>query len=312
MYVGSTITLSDATGGGVWSSAHTTLATVGSTGIVTGVAAGTDTIRYAVTNICGTAVAPWTITVNPLATAGTISGDTLVCVGTPVTLTDAATDGVWISSNTAVATVGTGTGVVTGVTAGTATISYSVTNMCNTANALYPVTVNTLPSAGTIAGIDSVCPGDSITLSDGATGGTWSASNTNATVSAAGVVTGVTTGAVTITYSVTNSCGSTNAIKSVTIRQNNICREGVQPSPVVSAEIKVYPNPSVGTFTVELPQTNGDAVITIMDVLGKVIATRTVAGNVQKTVFRLNVAPGSYLVKVEADGRTYRNKVTVW
>jgi len=309
---GSTITLSDAISGGVWSTTNASVAIVGSTGIVTGVAGGTDTIKYSVTNICGTAVASYAITVNPLAVAGTISGSSLVCVGTPVTLTDAAAGGTWSSSNTAIATVGTGSGVVNGVAVGTATITYTVSNVCNTATALYAITVSALPSAGTITGIDSVCPGDSVTLSSSATGGSWSASNSNATVTATGKVHGVSTGTVMISYIVTNSCGTATALFAMTVRSLTICRVGVQPEPVVATGIKVYPNPSPGMFTVEFPPVIGTAQISITDVLGKTLETQAVDGNAQKAIFRLNAAPGSYMVKVEAGGQTWHSKVVIW
>jgi hypothetical protein len=45
---GSTITLSDATPGGTWSSFNTAIATIGSSGIVTGIAPGVDSILYTV------------------------------------------------------------------------------------------------------------------------------------------------------------------------------------------------------------------------------------------------------------------------
>jgi hypothetical protein len=50
---GNTITLTDTTSGGTWSSSHPAIATVNSSGVVTGVAPGTDTIRYTVNTICG-------------------------------------------------------------------------------------------------------------------------------------------------------------------------------------------------------------------------------------------------------------------
>ncbi len=62
--VGSTITLSNAIIGGAWSSGAAAIATVGSTGVVTGVAAGTATISYTVTNSCGSAVSTQVVTVN--------------------------------------------------------------------------------------------------------------------------------------------------------------------------------------------------------------------------------------------------------
>lgn len=51
---GFTDTLHSATGGGVWTSRNTSIATVSATGVVTGVAPGYDTIVYTVTNSCGT------------------------------------------------------------------------------------------------------------------------------------------------------------------------------------------------------------------------------------------------------------------
>ncbi|PQJ09211.1 hypothetical protein CJD36_020715 [Flavipsychrobacter stenotrophus] len=50
--IGSSISLTDYITGGIWSSANNTLATVSATGVVLGIAAGVDTIRYSVPNIC--------------------------------------------------------------------------------------------------------------------------------------------------------------------------------------------------------------------------------------------------------------------
>ncbi len=138
---GSSTTLSNATTGGTWSSSATGVATIGSTGIVTGVAAGTAIISYAVSNSCGTATATQIVTVNPLPSAGTITGTATVTAGSTTTLSNATGGGTWSSSATGVATVGS-TGVVTGVAAGTATISYTVTNTCGSAVATIVVTVN--------------------------------------------------------------------------------------------------------------------------------------------------------------------------
>ena len=73
-----------------------------------------------------------------------ITGTTTVCVGSTTTLTD-LTDGAggtWNSANTAKATVGSSSGIVTGVAAGTATISYTVSGSTYTTI----VTVNTTPT----------------------------------------------------------------------------------------------------------------------------------------------------------------------
>ena len=213
---GATIALSDATTGGVWSSGSTGIATIGSTGIVSGVSGGTAVISYTLTNSCGTFTATKTITVNPLPVAGTITGTPTLCVGTTTNLTDAAGGGTWSSSSTGVATVAS-TGVVTGVSAGTSIISYTVTNSCGTVRATLVVTV-TLNSAGVINGATSVCPGASISLTDATAGGVWISGSTGvATVGSTGLVTGVSAGTSIISYVVATGCGTVTATHVVTV-----------------------------------------------------------------------------------------------
>ena len=209
--VGNVITLTNAATGGAWSATNTNAAVVG--GVVTGVASGIDTIRYIVTNTCGSDTATKVVTVNPQPNAGAISGASTVCVGDVITLTNAATGGAWSATNTNAAVVG---GVVTGVASGIDTIRYIVTNTCGSDTATKIVTVNPQPNAGTISGVSTVCVGDVITLTNAATGGAWSATNTNAAV-VGGAVTGVASGIDTIRYIVTNTCGSDTATKIVTV-----------------------------------------------------------------------------------------------
>ena len=214
---GATITLADFTGGGLWSSGSTGVATVGSAGLVTGVASGTAIISYMVSNSCGTAYATKTVTVTALPNAGSINGGPIVCLGTPISLSDAVTGGVWSSGSTGIAVVGS-TGVVTGVTSGTVLISYTVTNSCGSASATKMLTVNALPVAGTINGAGGVCASGTLLLSDASGGGVWSSGATGvATVGTNGLVTALSEGIVIISYTVSNSCGVANASAIVTV-----------------------------------------------------------------------------------------------
>ena len=205
-----TITLSDTTIGGVWSSSNTSIATVDASGNVTGTGAGVTTISYSVTGICGVTSSTLSVTVNPLPVISAILGTTSECVGATVTLSNTTTGGIWSSSNTSVASVDT-SGDVTGITAGTTTIFYMVTNTFGcTSSVSVTVTVNALPVVAAITGTTNECVGSVSTLNDATGGGVWSSSNTSvATVDASGNVTGVSGGTATIVYTVTNGSGCT-------------------------------------------------------------------------------------------------------
>jgi len=141
-----TTTLSSTTNGGIWSSSNTAIATVSSSGVVTGVAAGTVTISYAVSNACGTTTKTKAIVVGDVIAVNNISGNTTLCKGSTTTLSNATAAGTWSSSNTNVATIDAN-GVVTGIAAGTSTINYSVSNSCGTATKSVTVTVNDVPAS---------------------------------------------------------------------------------------------------------------------------------------------------------------------
>ncbi|MBX2906616.1 MAG: Ig-like domain-containing protein [Taibaiella sp.] len=205
--------------GAVWSSSNTSVATVGTGGVVTGVAGGNATISYVSTNGCGTDMDTKVITVNPLPAVASITGTGTVCVGATTTLSDLTSGGAWSSSNTSVATIGT-SGVVTGVAAGTSNITYTVTNSCGTTYATTVVTVNPLANAGTITGTASMCALAGTTLSNAISGGVWSSSNTSIATVSGGNVTGVAAGNATISYGVTNICGTQYATRAVTVNAN--------------------------------------------------------------------------------------------
>ncbi|MCW3120532.1 MAG: surface protein [Flavipsychrobacter sp.] len=212
-----TITLSDATPVGVWSSANSTIATINTLGVVSGIAPGTATISYTKTNLCGTSAVTSVITVDPLPTTGTITGTTSVCELFSTNLFDAVPGGVWSSANSTIATVSL-TGTVSGLIPGTALISYATTNGCGTRAATTVVTVVTTPITSGITGASAVCMGSTTLYTDGVTGGVWSSNDASiASINSSGTVTGVTPGATVITYSVINSCGTVNATKNITV-----------------------------------------------------------------------------------------------
>lgn len=203
--VGNTITLSNGGVAGAWTSLTPAVATITTPGgVVTGVAAGTDVIRF--TTTAGACVSTFTITVTPLP--GVIGGPTSVCTGNTITLINATAGGTWSSNNSAIATIDPSTGVATGVTAGTATITYSLGGTC------YVTTNITVILTNPITGIATVCAGGTTTLSDATPGGTWSSNNPAlATVGLNnGIVSGISAGSLTITYTSPAGCIATIAV----------------------------------------------------------------------------------------------------
>ena len=198
--VGLTASLSDGISGGTWTSSNTSVATIGSTtGIITGLGTGgTTTIIYTLNP--GSCTISTVATVNPAPSA--INGNPVVCQGSSITLTDAVTGGIWSSSNTLVGSVGSTSGVVTGIGGGTTTILYTSAN-CT------PVTVVvTVNPVSPILGTFMLCTGLSSLLTDAIAGGTWTSSNTIiATIgSSSGVVNAINTGTTTIIHTFTTGC----------------------------------------------------------------------------------------------------------
>jgi len=224
--VGLTTTFIPTTPGGTWSSQNTAIATVNtSTGVVTGVANGTTSIDYTIlgTGGCSNVIVSRSVTVTNPVVGGTLSGNQAICIGQNSTFSSTVIGGSWSSSNTTVATINAGSGVINGLTAGNVTMTYTVTGSggCPNATPTRTITITAPPITGTLTGTQNVCVGLTTTFTSTTSGGTWSSVNPAiATVNAAtGVVTGVSSGTISIDYTVpgTGGCGPVTASRSVTV-----------------------------------------------------------------------------------------------
>ena len=208
--VGKTFQLANATADGVWSTSNAGIANVDVDGLVNGLAEGTATISYTVTNASGCeTVVSYDVTINALPVVAPITGNNTICIGQTAQLANLTPGGTWASANPITATVDVN-GLLTGVFQGRTTISYTVTNAttgCET-TVTYFVTINALPSVDPITGNNTVCIGQTTQLANATAGGTWSTSNAAvATVNTNGLVIGLTAGTVTISYASANATG---------------------------------------------------------------------------------------------------------
>jgi hypothetical protein len=148
------------------------------------------------------------ITVNPLPAS--ITGPSQVCEHSVIALGNTSTPGIWISSNTSVATIGYISGILTGASAGTVMITYTLPTGCI---ATKLITVNVTPPA--ITGSGYICQESTVLLSNTMPGGVWHSSNPGvATIGAAtGLVTPVTLGTSIISYTLpVTGCQATKMV----------------------------------------------------------------------------------------------------
>jgi uncharacterized protein YjdB len=207
--------------GGTWSSDNTSVATINSTtGVVTAVAAGSATMTYTVlgTGGCSNSIAQRTVTVTAAPNAGTISGTTAICSNSSTSLTsNGNSGGTWSSSNSAAATINSTSGIVTGVSAGIVTMTYTIvaTGGCTSNSiATFVISVTAAPNAGTLSGNQNICSNQTTMFASTSSSGSWSSGNTNvATInSTTGLITGIAAGASTITYTAVGTGGCNNDI----------------------------------------------------------------------------------------------------
>jgi hypothetical protein len=173
---------------------------------------GSDTFRVAVTDSTKKDTITIYVKVQPLPDAGIITGASDVCIGINTTLSDTTAGGVWTAAN-ANASIST-SGVVTGLLYGSDTIFYTVTS----AGCSFSVqkVINIYPPGATVSGPSAVCVGSSVSFTGVPLGGTWSTTNTAASVSG-GTVYGISFSLDTIVYTVTNVCGTSTGMAPISV-----------------------------------------------------------------------------------------------
>jgi uncharacterized protein YjdB len=215
--LGNTTQLTNATGGGTWSSSDATIASVDASGLVTGNQLGTCTIKYSVTEPTTGCVNTWDLSfiVASPPTKPDITS-TVVCVNSSAVIT-ASSSSVgqsfrWYDAATGGNLLYTGETYTTPVF--TSNVSYYVE--VNSYGCSSPRTEVPLTTVLSTTGPTIVCVNSTITLANATTGGVgkWSSSeNSIATVNPnTGVVTGVGAGGnvvISYTFPTATTCPAT-------------------------------------------------------------------------------------------------------
>jgi trimeric autotransporter adhesin len=297
-----------------WGSSDPTVATVSSTGLVTGVAVGTATITATSEGKSGTSAI--TVTKIPVGSVTVAPPDKALLVtqtfGLAATVRDTVgtvvTDRVvtWGSSNTAVATVSSA-GVVTAVAPGTATITATSETKSGTSTiTVSPVPVSTVVVSPASAGVRITGTAQLTAVTKDSAGGvltgrvvTWGSSDqTIATVNANGLVTGVALGSATITASSEGKSGtSTIAVTKI---------------PVGSVTVAPPSKALLVTQTAALVATVADSVGTV--VTDRVVtwgSNNTLVATVSSTGLVTAVAPGTATITATSETKSGTSTITV-
>ncbi len=299
--VGNTNLFADVTDYGLWTSSNTSVATIGTTGLVTGIKQGTATISYTVTNVCGTSRTTYVIRIQ--RTASLITGADTLCKGSSFTFTDSAIGGNWSSSNPAVGTVSSA-GVVGGRSAGTTNITYSVTNVCGTSTVTRTLLVQ--EPAAAFTGPDTLCLGDTVTLFESIAGGDWTSSDNSIASVSGGLVTALNAGAVTITYTLTNICGTSSPTHNILILSKEVCDSiSAVGNTSFQKSIQIYPNPTFNEINIDAPFSVN---VTVTDISGKVL----INSKNTHTINLKNAPTGVYMLNVyDAENNWIRTEKVV-
>ena len=303
--VGATTNLTDLSISGTWSSSNTSVAQVTTTGVVSGVGAGVANIFYTV-NACAVTL-PVTVNANTISGIyGTPLGG--VCLGNTITMQDATVGGSWAINDVSIGTINASTGVLTGVSVGLTSVTYTVGSCYKT------LAVGVGTPVASIAGATAICTSTPATLTDATTGGNWYSSATaRATVIAGGIVTGVAAGTATISY-VKYGCV---ALHPVTV---NVCREGNEPNQpsVTNGEVVIdytlYPNPSTGLINIvqSLPS-DLTTEVRVMNYVGQTVFAGSIEFTGGKSQISLaGAVPGIYLIELnEGKGKMATFRVVI-
>ena len=98
----------------------------------------------------------------------------------------------------------------------------------------------------------------------------------------------------------------------------NVCTRdqtllGTSENNALSQDIKIYPNPSNGTFFVKTKELKGKVETSIHDLSGKKVYSSVNNQNLEQTTkeYNVNLPKGVYIVTVKSDKGAYTQKLII-
>jgi hypothetical protein len=174
------------------------------------------------------------------------------------------------------------------------------------------LTINPVPSAGSITGADTVCVGADVTLSAAVAGGTWGIGSTAYATVTGGIVSGTAPGADTVFYTVTDATTGCSAVVAhpIFVKACSDVAPDQIPGLGTAPGYAISPNPNKGSFRLLCPSTNNEPELIVTNMAGQVVQKFTVKTN-QEYILSPNLPQGLYMLHIKSDNGNWMQKMVV-
>jgi len=281
---GSTQNVTSAT---TWNSGTTSVATISTLGMVTGVTSGSSTItatfngQTATATLTVSSATLTSITVNPPAGATSVGGATVQFTATGAfsdgTSHDISSKVTWTTSDVTVATIDASTGIATPVAVGTVTITATSGSIAGNAGLVVSgatvASITVAPATASIAAGSTKAFTATAQLSDGKTSydvtsaAQWQSSDTTIATVTGGVATAVKAGTVTITATFSGQKATaaltvtTATLSSITVATNPMPAVTNVGTDVTFTATGVYSDKTSSALTTGVAWSSSDATV---------------------------------------------------
>lgn len=270
---------------------------------------GISTVTYTATDVSGNmATCSFTVNITSPVYTLSLSGPTVFCKPGSVILTvnPSGNSYEWYKNNSKIngATQNAYTAKVTG------NYYCKVTSSCGSSNS-NTVSVSALakPTAKiTPSGTVTICAGQSITLSaNTGTGLTyqWKKGSSNLNGATNSTYAASVAGSYKVTVTTSDGCSKTSPATTVNIT----CKEAFAQTEVL--DIKAFPNPSNGNFTLNITLNEKSGFVEIANLLGQVVYSKPVVGNHELQVDLQASPAGIYFIRLKSDDKSMVKKIEI-